>query len=205
MGHRRPTESYNRVGPIGQRFRRNGVICSAPLKRHVDIQRGLTLIELLIVLTIIGLLASIAIPQFLAFRSKAMQSEVKANFSAFHRAQQTYYSENNAYTDDIQELAWRPVGQPRYLYGFTSDAYPAASGTNDTAELAAVEPDLDYVTVNMVTFGVPLTDVDLPPGVNVAVGGFTFGAAANLDDDAELDLWEITQANNFEHFQNDAR
>ena len=160
----------------------------------------------MIVVAIISILASIAIPQFLGFRSKAMQSEVKANFSAFHRAEVAYYAENNGYTDNIRELAWRPVGQPRYLYGFRSDAYPAASGTNDTAELAAVMTGLDYATTGMVsTIGIPLTDADLPAGASASASGYRLGAVANIDPDPQFDLWELTQQNVFTHLQNDAQ
>lgn len=160
----------------------------------------------MIVVAIISILASLAIPQFLAFRSKAMQSEVKANFSGFHRAQVAYYAENNGYTDNIRELAWRPVGQPRYLYGFTSDAIPAASGTNDTAELAAVMTGFEYSTTGMVSGdGIPLTDADLPSGSVASAGGYRFGAVANIDPDPALDRWELTEANLFTHLENDAR
>ena len=159
----------------------------------------------MIVLVIIGILATIAIPQYFSFRSKTMQAEVKANFAAVHRAQVAYYSENNSYTDDIQELAWRPVGNPRYLYGFTSDAFPAPSGRNDTAELAAATARPEYSTIGMVSSpGIPLTDADLPAGAAVDAGGFRFGAVANLDSDPELDLWEVSQANVFTLVLNDA-
>lgn len=180
-------------------------ICLPYLKLLRRRLRAFTLIELMIVLVIIGILATIAIPQYFSFRSKTMQSEVKANFAAVHRAQVAYYSENNSYTDDLKDLAWRPVGNPRYLYGFTSDAFPAPSGRNDTAELAAASVNPEYSTINMVSApGIPLTDGDLPAGSSVDGGAFRFGAVANLDSDPELDLWEVSQTNVFSLVLNDA-
>ena len=59
----------------------------------------------------------------------------------------------------VKPLAWKPVATPRYLYGFTSDAFPAASGINDTAEFAAT-PDgaSNFLTQGMVSApGIPLS------------------------------------------------
>lgn len=155
---------------------------------------GFSLIELMISLAIIGILATIAIPRFIVYRERAFQAEVKSNLVALRASEISFFSENNkGYTDDLSQVAWRPEGTPRYLYGFVSDGFPAASGVNDTAELAATT-NVGYSTVSMVLFpGVPLTHTDLPASSVVTPNGFTAAAVGNVDDDPSLDEWTIDQ------------
>ena len=156
-------------------------------------QRAFSLIELMISLGIIGILATLAIPRFLGYRVRAMQSEVKANLGGLKNAEAAFYAEHNSYTDDLSLIAWRPDGSPRYLYGFTSDGVPAASGMNDTAELAASGIGQYGTTLMVVEQGVPLTDEDLPTTAAAQAGAYVFGAVANLDPDAGLDKWTISE------------
>jgi type IV pilus assembly protein PilA len=65
-------------------------------KLHVR-KGGFTLIELMIVVAIIGILAAIAIPNFLRFQLKAKTSEGKTNIAAIRTAEQSYYSEFGGY------------------------------------------------------------------------------------------------------------
>ncbi len=54
---------------------------------------GFTLIELIVVVLIIGILSSIAIPQFMSSADKAKQKEASLSMSSYLKAAQSYYTE----------------------------------------------------------------------------------------------------------------
>ena len=57
-------------------------------------QKGFTLIELMIVIAIIGILAAIAIPQFVSYRQKGYNTQAKGELKSFFTACQAYYADN---------------------------------------------------------------------------------------------------------------
>src|SRR5512134_3114179 len=65
----------------------------ATVLKSIRNRKGFTLVELMIVVAIIGILAAIAIPNFLNFRLKAKTSEAKSNLGAIRSTEVAYFAE----------------------------------------------------------------------------------------------------------------
>ncbi len=67
---------------------------------------GVTLLELMIVVVIMGLLASIAYPNYREFVARAKRNEAKAALLQIAQNQERFYLQNNTYTLDMTELGF---------------------------------------------------------------------------------------------------
>jgi prepilin-type N-terminal cleavage/methylation domain-containing protein len=76
-------------------------------------RRGFTLIELMIVVAIIGVLASIAIPSFVRFQARARQAEVSTNLKSLYTSMRTLQRKPPV---DIHSSGFAPDRGNRYSY-----------------------------------------------------------------------------------------
>jgi type IV pilus assembly protein PilA len=118
----------------------------------------------MIVVAIIGILAAIAIPNFLRFQLKAKSSEGKTNLAAIRTAEESYYSEFGVYVsalvspaaignnlkvafvdanpanEGFDRLGWRPEGEVFFNYGVGVDD-PASPSEFTATAMADIDDD----------------------------------------------------------------
>lgn len=72
--------------------------------------RGVTLIELLIVVVIVSILAAVAYPNYRAYVQKSKRNEAKAALLLIATNQERHYLNENTYTTDMTLLGFSAVG-----------------------------------------------------------------------------------------------
>jgi len=149
-------------------------------------KKGFTLIELMIVVAIIGILAAIAIPNFLKFQAKARQSEAKTNLASIATAEIAYFAEKTTWGDTFDIIGWSPQGDAKYKYDIgdattlgSTNCNNGSTGCADDCQLGGDDPGVDPVV------------------------GFTATAEGNVDGDTVTDCWGINQQKDPSNSRND--
>ncbi len=101
-------------------------------------KRGFTLVEILVVIIVIGILATIALPQFFKVAERGRASEGVGILGALRSAQMRYYTEHQGnYADDCSDLDV-DLGTLKYF------AAPACAGTSNNLASVARSGSADY-------------------------------------------------------------
>ena len=131
-------------------------------------RRGFSLTELMIVVAIIGILAVIAIPNFLKYQARAKQSEAKNNLVAIYTSEMAYFAEKNTYVDNFNAIGFAVTGSSQLYY------YELGDSSAGTLPPGCTASTLDKVSKT----------------------GFTAAATANIDGDPTCDVWTIDEKKN---------
>ena len=149
-------------------------------------QKGFTLIELMIVVAIIGILAAIAIPNFLRYQATSRQSEARTNLGGIFVAETSFFGERSRY-GSFDEIGFQLAGNAANRYTYRSGTGGAAPGANAGANCPALNCD----TIQTAVPAVVSQAYGGPAGVATNGTGFTATAAGNVDNDVTIDGWFV--------------
>ncbi len=138
-------------------------------------EKGFTLIELMIVVAIIGILAAVAIPNFISYRDKAYCSQAESDANALAGAVSDFYAIPAHTTWVNTDVATLPatVSIATTVTGGGSITWPSLSGTNT----ASVNGPVSGISI---TVNDGSTRCPLDYRTAQAAAGWTTGAAGTF-------------------------
>ncbi|TXH45999.1 type II secretion system protein [Piscinibacter sp.] len=80
--------------------------------------RGFTMIELVIVMAMLGLLLSLALPHYMATLERGREQVLQSNLATMREAIDKYYGDRGRYPDKLEDLVTQ-----RYLRAIPNDPY----------------------------------------------------------------------------------
>ncbi len=137
-------------------------------------QRGITLIELMIVVVVISILAAVAYPNYQEFVARAKRNEAKAALLRLATNQERFYLNNNTFTDDVREL------------GFSSD------NNGDTSITENDYYEIEVTAANASNFTATATYRFGGPEVS-RCEVFTINGRGDKTSTPQTDCWERTR------------
>jgi type IV pilus assembly protein PilA len=181
-------------------------------------QKGFTLIELMIVVAIIGILAAIAIPNFLTYQLKSRQAEAKTNLQAIKTSEVAFQAERGCYIGIAAQGVVAPVaGTKTVPFNWGGGVAPTPPGalwclaggvfggqfadigfkaTGNVMYLygtdSTVAPTVGTFTGYTTALSCPLAIAGTAAAALPVQNDFVAMAKSNLDGDAGISTWDST-------------
>ena len=100
---------------------------------------GFTLVEIIVVVVIIGLLATIVIPKFSSSRDKALVTSMKSDLRNLLTVQEGWMADSGSYATSFPTTIWRPTtGVTGPTITLTANGWTASVGHVSTTKTCAI-------------------------------------------------------------------
>jgi type IV pilus assembly protein PilA len=137
----------------------------------------------MIVVAIIGILAAIAIPNFLRYQAQSRQAEARTVLSGIFISELAFFGENSRFSG-FQEIGFTVAGSAN-RYTYRSMGTTVAGGVISAGVVEIINAGIGTVTADN------LTALAGGAGAASSAAGFTATATTNMDNDATIDQWHI--------------
>jgi type IV pilus assembly protein PilA len=164
---------------------------------------GFSLVELMVTVGIIGVLASVAVPQYSKFTAKSKQSEAKVQLGAIFTVEKAFYIEAQNYSSCLSGIGYGVEGnERRYSVGFGTTEQASPENSTLICKSNSAKP-VDGVHFFQPSPRYNKAYSDAPPNTSVTkssqgsaqgdVGGnFVAGAKGSIQGSG-LDAWTINE------------
>lgn len=177
----------------------NKIVSIFKTPKTLSTNKGFSLVELMVVVAIIGILASIAIPSVNKYMAKARQTEAKTNLSSLYTAEKAFAAEFNTYDTTFSVVGLKPEGKMRYNFGFAT-----ASGLDLTLygyTAAVTDTSIDATTscASTGTCTMMAGSEGAMPASTADTATFTAGAVGRISTGGSDDVWTVNQNKDFQN------
>jgi general secretion pathway protein G len=106
-----------------------------PSGKHKDFTRGFTLVELLVVLAILALLLTLAVPRYFSGIERAKEATLRQDLNLIRESIDKFYADNGIYPKSLEDLVER-----KYIRKLPIDPITESA---DTWVITSPEPPLE--------------------------------------------------------------